>query len=127
MSLFLVSLLSFFKVTTSTFGSSGSSDAISFFSLVIKSWPIVSNNSFIPLDDKAETHLYLPLIELAYSSASLFLTSSFSYKSLLFPTIYDKTLFKFTVCFTSLYNFCTDSKDALWVMSKTNIIASLFW
>ena len=89
----------------------------SFPSFLSKDSPTNSNNSFIPVDVKADTHLYAPLIDLAYSSATSFLISSFPYKSFLFPTIKVKTLFKSTVCLTSLYNVLTLLNESKLVIS----------
>ena len=82
-----------------------------------------SNNSFIPSLVNAETHLYVALIDLVYSSASFLGTFSFKYKSFLFPTINTLTLFISRLSLTSLYNFFKALKLSRFVISYTNIIA----
>jgi len=76
-----------------------------------------SNNSTIPSLVNAETHLYVPLIDLAYSVPSVFFTSSFKYKSFLFPTIKTRTLDISSASLTSLYITFNFEKLSLFVMS----------
>ena len=76
-----------------------------------------SNNSFIPFPFKADIYLMSASIDFANSSDSLFETASFSYKSLLFPTIYGKKFFCPIASFTSLYNSFKLLKEILFVIS----------
>ena len=93
-----------FEITITLFCSSS---FISFSSFPINNvLPMHSNNSRIPSAVNAETHLKVPLIDFAYSFASVFFTCSLSYKSFLFPTIKTLTLDISRASFTSLYITC---------------------
>ena len=102
----------------------------SFFSFLFLSYnvlPMNSNNSLIPFEFKAETNLKIPLIDLAYSSASSLFTCDISYLSILFPTMHTNTWLISILSLTSWYTDFKASKVLLSVISYTKIIESLFW